>query len=61
MLCNLKNRALIKISGADAEEFLQNQFSNDINKLDNYNIQINAYCQHQGKIIALVLGDAFGE
>ena len=49
----LKERALIKISGADAEVFLQNQFSNDIDKLNNLEIQINAYCQHQGKIIAL--------
>jgi len=53
MKCNLTNRALIKVSGTDAEEFLQNQFSNDIKKLDNSHIQINAYCQHQGKIIAL--------
>ena len=49
----LKKRALLKISGADAEVFLQNQFSNDIKKLDNSHIQINTYCQHQGKIIAL--------
>ena len=26
MLCNLKNRALVNISGSDAEEFLQNHF-----------------------------------
>ena len=53
MYCNLKNRALVRVSGADSEEFLQNQFSNDILKLKNSNIQINAFCQHQGKIIAL--------
>ena len=53
MLCNLKNRALVMISGTDAESFLQNQFSNDISKLDHSHIQMNAYCQHQGKIIAL--------
>jgi folate-binding protein YgfZ len=53
MQCELKNRALVKISGVDAEEFLQNQLSNDISKLDDSNIQFNAYCQHQGKIIAL--------
>jgi folate-binding Fe-S cluster repair protein YgfZ len=53
MRCNLTNRALIKISGADAEDFLQNQLSNDISKLKNVNVQINAYCQHQGKIITL--------
>ena len=49
----LKNRALIKISGKDSEEFLQSQFSNDIEKLGHANIQLNAYCQHQGKIIGL--------
>jgi tRNA-modifying protein YgfZ len=59
----LKNRALIKISGKDSGKFLQNQFSNDIEKLDHTNIQINAFCQHQGKIIGLFwvmrLGDEF--
>ena len=29
----LKNRSLLKISGKDAEEFIQNQFTNDISKL----------------------------
>ena len=53
MQCNLKNRALVRVSGVDAEEFLQNQLSNDISKLDDSNIQFNAYCQHQGKIIVL--------
>ena len=53
MLCNLKNRALVSISGTDAEEFLQNQFSNDISNLDDSSVQFNAYCQHQCKIIAL--------
>jgi len=49
----LNNRALVKISGKDSEEFLQSQFSNDIKQLNQNQIQINAYCQHQGKIIAL--------
>ena len=49
----LNKRSLLKISGSDAEIFLQNQFSNDIGKLKKAEIQFNAYCQHQGKIIAL--------
>ena len=49
----LKQLALIKVSGTDSETFLQNQFSNDLTKLDDQTIQLNAYCQHQGKIIAL--------
>jgi len=59
----LKNRSLLKISGNDAEEFLQNQFTNDIKKLDSKNVQFNAYCQHQGKVIAFFwvvrMGDDF--
>jgi len=49
----LKQLALIKVSGFDSEAFLQNQFSNDLTKLKDKTIQLNAYCQHQGKIIAL--------
>ena len=57
----LKNRALLKISGKDAEEYLQSQLSNDIKKLNHNSIQINAYCQHQGKIIALFWVMRFGD
>jgi folate-binding Fe-S cluster repair protein YgfZ len=53
MFFHLKNRALIKVSGSDAETFLQGQLSNDINKLDSSSVQLNAYCQHQGKILSL--------
>jgi hypothetical protein len=53
MFCHLENRALLKISGSDSESFLQGQLSNDIEQLDNSSIQLNAYCQHQGKILAL--------
>ena len=49
----LNHRALIRISGSDSEIFLQNQLSNDLTTLDNSKVQLNAYCQHQGKIIAL--------
>ena len=49
----LRKRALIKISGRDAESFLQAQLSNDISLLKQKMIQLNAYCQHQGKILAL--------
>ena len=53
MFIHLKNRALLRINGVDSENFLQAQLSNDINKLDNSSVQLNAYCQHQGKILAL--------
>jgi len=53
MYFNLSNRALIKVSGTDAESFLQAQFTNDISLLRINDVQLSAYCQHQGKIIAL--------
>ena len=53
MLIHLDNRSLLKVSGSDAESFLQAQLSNNINDLDRSSIQLNAYCQHQGKMLAL--------
>ncbi len=44
----------LKISGKDAQIFLQGQLSNDINKITDSTWQLNAYCQHQGRVIALI-------
>ena len=49
----LNDRALFRISGLDSEVFIQSQFTNYISKIGANRIQLNAYCQHQGKIIAL--------
>ena len=46
----LKIEHFLKISGNDAEDFLQNQFQM-ILKLDSNKVQFNAYCQHQGKLL----------
>ena len=54
MLIKLDDRALLKVSGPDSENFLQSQFSNDIKNIKDNHIQVNAYCQHQGKIIAII-------
>ena len=54
MITLLDNRSLIKLSGEDSLDFLQSQFSNDVKKIRDNEIQINAYCQHQGKITALI-------
>jgi len=54
MIVLLNERALLKVSGTDSETFLQSQFSNDIKKIKESEIQLNAYCQHQGKIIAII-------
>ena len=54
MITQLKDRTLLKLSGGDAQSFLQGQLSNDIDALEGGAVQLNAYCQHQGKIIALI-------
>jgi len=54
MITLLSNRALLKVIGEDSESFLQSQFSNDVKKIQDESVQINAYCQHQGKIIAII-------
>ena len=53
MIIKILDRSLLKISGNDAESFLQAQLSNDIRLLDNNNVQLSCFCQHQGKIISL--------
>jgi folate-binding protein YgfZ len=54
MITQLTKRALLQLTGNDVKTFLQGQFSNDINTLEEGVVQLNAYCQHQGKIIALI-------
>lgn len=54
MITLLESRTLIQVTGKDAENFLQSQFSNDVKKIKKGEIQLNAYCQHQGKIIAII-------
>jgi folate-binding protein YgfZ len=54
MITQLNNRALLRLNGSDTQTFLQGQLSNDIDGLEEGVVQLNAYCQHQGKIIALL-------
>jgi hypothetical protein len=54
MKFRLNDRSLIRVSGTDTKSFLQGQLSNDIDAIKSSQIQINAYCQHQGKVIAIL-------
>jgi folate-binding protein YgfZ len=54
MITQLNDRALLKLNGSDTQSFLQGQLSNDIDSIGEGVVQLNAYCQHQGKIIALL-------
>ncbi len=53
MIVQLTNRSLLKLSGTNTHSFLQNILSNDVNAIKDYEVQLSAYCQHQGKIITL--------
>tara|TARA_Y100000748_G_scaffold146827_1_gene122927 strand:- start:18 stop:914 length:897 start_codon:yes stop_codon:yes gene_type:complete len=44
----------IKVSGADAEKFLQGQFSNDISSVKDDSYQFSSYSTNQGKVISLL-------
>ena len=50
----LKNYSLLRIGGKDSKDFLNSQFTNNIYSLSSDSLQLNAYCQHQGKIISLL-------
>ena len=54
MICRLTDRSILCMNGIDVQSFLQGQLSNDIDGLEEGTVQLNAYCQHQGKIIALI-------
>lgn len=52
--CDLSNYSLIRVSGDDAESFLQGQLSNDISKTDANSSQLSAYCSPKGRVLALL-------
>jgi len=51
MLFDLSGRGIIKVSGEDAESFLQNQLSNDIKNVTEIVHQASAWCSPKGRII----------
>ena len=54
MYFNLKDRSLIRVTGSDCLKFLNTQFTNNVLNMGVNSLQVNAYCQHQGKIQCLV-------
>ncbi len=53
VIADLSHRALIAVSGADAEKFLQGQLTNDILAVTNGQSQLSAYCSPKGRALAL--------
>ena len=53
-LMDLSPLSLYRISGDEAEAFLQGQLSNDITELDPGQCQLHAYCNPKGRALALL-------
>jgi len=51
VLASLSQLGLIQIAGSEAAKFLQGQFTNDVFKVNAQNSQLNAWCNHKGRII----------
>ncbi|MCY3768836.1 MAG: hypothetical protein OXG56_05660 [Gammaproteobacteria bacterium] len=49
---DLSHLSLLRVSGEDAETFLQGQFSNDTDSLPDGKAQIHAYCTPKGRAFA---------
>jgi len=54
IFCDLGHLAVIAVHGADAEPFLQSQFSNDISQITDTRTQLDAYCTPKGRMLGLM-------
>lgn len=53
ILSDLSHYTLIKVTGNDANSFLQGQLSNDINLVTENQTQMSAYCSPKGRALAV--------
>lgn len=63
ILCDLSHTGLILVYGEDAENFLQNQLSNDIAEVSESKSQLSSYSTHKGRMLShfrvLKRGDSY--
>ncbi|MDT8402946.1 folate-binding protein YgfZ [Sulfuriflexus sp.] len=63
VIADLSPLGIIRVSGEDASDFLQGQFSNDVKQVDEQTAQLSSYCNPKGRILASFWlyreGDAF--
>lgn len=55
ILCDLSQFGLLKVSGEDAQGFLQNLLSNDIRETDNGHVQLSSFNNAKGRMLASML------
>ena len=51
-LLDLSHLGLIRVSGEDAENFLQGQLSNDVREVSDRHFQLSSYCTPKGRMLA---------
>ena len=52
IICDLSHFSTVVFAGPDAAEFMQGQFTNDVNKVDEKHSQLSALCNNKGRMIA---------
>ena len=52
IICDLSHFSAVVIAGEDAAEFIQGQFTNDVDKVDENKSQISGICNNKGRMIA---------
>lgn len=53
VLIDLSTISIIRVSGADAQTFLQSQLTNDVRAVDAAHTQLSAYCTAKGRMLAI--------
>ncbi|HIJ22574.1 MAG: folate-binding protein YgfZ [Gammaproteobacteria bacterium] len=53
IMCDLSHLSVLEVSGEESAEFLQNQFTNDIQALQSGSCQLNGWCTPKGRMVAL--------
>jgi tRNA-modifying protein YgfZ len=55
VLADLSHLALLRAEGAEAQSFLQGQFSNDVRLISAARAQLSAYCNAKGRMFAIFM------
>lgn len=61
LVCPLDHLGLIRVSGPDARDFLQGQFSNDITQVSPAQTQLSSYSNPKGRILAVLRIFEYGD
>lgn len=55
VLTSLTHQALLKVSGSEAESFLQAQLSSDVKQVTENQAQLSSYCDPKGNVLAIFI------